>query len=123
MPLVRSWWLGKKKGKEVVAPARRQSWTELVALISNRVGAEAEPNERGQGRKGATAGFVAPRSHPDQVHAQIGCEGEATEPALAIVAADNRKRLYSQASDEDTAAANCRRCMKPKTIRCGGRHV
>lgn len=100
MPLVRSWWLGKKKGKEayviprVVADAEHPSGKRVEFEIGHDAGGAPREDDDGTvGRRGAVC-IACGASVPLSV---IRSEGGATglgERQMAIVAKGNRRRMY-----------------------------
>ncbi len=115
MPLVRSWWLSKKKGRECYVvpkmvgdpshPSGRRVQYEIGRALANRPTAS---NEGTVGRSGATCvscGAAVPLSH-------IRAEGKANrmgEQLIAIVADARRQRVFLPATEAHAAAANVSR--------------
>ena len=116
MPLVRSWWLGKKKGKEAyvvprvvddetVATGRRVKFT----IGHEAVGAPAGDHDGTMsGRSGAVCvacGSAAPMDH-------IKAEGAAHRlgaALMAVVAEGSRQRIYLSPTAEHAKAASVAR--------------
>ena len=101
MPLVRSFWLGKKKGKErYVEPI-----PEGKRIRFEIRGPHGTPREGTVGRNGAVCllcGTPVPLAY-------IRAEGKAGRMAaqlMAIAAEGNRQRVYLPPNDEHEAAAN-----------------
>src|SRR5205807_2092680 len=111
MPLVRSWWLGKKKGKEawvrpiIVADAAEPSNKRVRFEIAHgAAGAPGAADDGTIGRNGATCiacgsavelGYVRATSRDVGLGAQL----------MAVVAEGNRQRLYLAPDDEQRNAA------------------
>jgi putative DNA methylase len=112
MPLVRSWWLGKKKGKEAyVVPT-------VVADASAATGRRVEftiGHDRGRGPTVATDGTVG-RQGAICVACQSAAELKYVREEsrakrmgcrmLAVVAEGNRRRIYHAPDAEQVAAAS-----------------
>jgi putative DNA methylase len=111
MPLVRSWWLGKKKGKEayviprVVADVEHPSGKRVEFEIGHdTAGAPGRDDSGTVGRRGAVCvacGSAVPLSH-------IRSEGRATglgQKQMAIVAEGTRRRVYLQPTHAHADAA------------------
>ena len=115
MPLVRSWWLGKKKGKEayvvpsVVADAGAAGGRRVEFTIGHAVSGPPSANGEGTvGRVGATC--IGCRSAVELKY--IRAEGKAggmTAQLMAIVAEGHRRRVYLRPTAEHEAAADVRR--------------
>lgn len=114
MPLVRSWWLGKKKGKEaffvpsLVADPRTSSGPRVEFAIGHNL-AQAPTTDQdgtssgGNGRRIACDG-VAPAAY---VRAE-GKPGRIGAQLMAVVAEGNRRRIYvaPDAAHERSAAVD-----------------
>lgn len=104
-PLVRSWWLSKRKGKE--------AWVKAT-VIDGRVTYEVQHNADGPKgddewtiKHGKGAKVVGDNSPFDyQYIREAGCKGEIGRQLMAIVAEGNPGRLYVSPNDEQNAAAN-----------------
>jgi putative DNA methylase len=104
MPLVRSFWLGKKKGKE--------AWVDPVAEPENKRvrfeighGPEGPPVDGTVGRNGATC-LVCDEPVPLKY---IRAEGQAKRMSaqlMAIVAEGHRQRIYLPPNEEHERAAD-----------------
>lgn len=101
MPLVRSWWLGKKKGKEayvvpeVVADPTHPSGKRVKFTIGHdKSNAPTKENDGTvSGRTGA--GCVACQSHATVTYLRNEwSEGRGSQTLLATVAEGNRRRVY-----------------------------
>jgi putative DNA methylase len=103
MPLVRSWWLGKKKGKEAyVVPEVVNG--EVRFTISQD--ADRGPTSASDGTVGRTgAGCIACGAAVDLKYIRAeGRAGRLSSQLMAVVTEGPRKRLYV-APDEDQIAA------------------
>jgi putative DNA methylase len=103
MPLVRSFWLGKKKGKE--------AWVNPIAdPVNKRVsfeighGPQGPPVEGTVGRTGATC-LVCTSPVPLEHIRSEGRAGRLRAQLMAIVAEGNRQRTYLQPNDDHEGAA------------------
>ncbi|MCV7527923.1 DUF1156 domain-containing protein [Micrococcus luteus] len=101
MPLVRSWWLGKKKGKEayvvpeVVEDPESSSGRSVRFTIGHGHdgGPSGAANGTMRGRSGAeciACGTLAPMSHIKKE----GITGRLGAQLMSVVAAGNRHRIY-----------------------------
>lgn len=110
MPLVRSWWLGKKKGKEayVVPSVTTDSAGHLklnyfVATDPQHAPASAEDGTAG--REGVRC--IACKAGSTLAYVRAEAQGGRMDSALlAVVAEGDRKRFYVGPSDEHIAAAD-----------------
>lgn len=112
VPLVRSWWLSKKKGKE--------AWID-AKVVDGKVHYEVRHNANGPtGDKDGTI------KHGRGCHAvgdntaftydyvrQQGCAGEMGSHLIAIVAEDKRGRLYVSPTEEQIETAKVDRPAEP----------
>jgi putative DNA methylase len=117
MPLVRSWWLGKKKGKEAY----------IVPLIVGdrveyRIGHDPRQAPRASddgsvGRTGATCVACGSAVPLEYVRAQ-GRAGKMSAQMMAVVAEGDRSRVYLPADEEQKRAAGVERpdALPPGTI-------
>lgn len=111
MPLVRSWWLGKKKGKEtyvvpsIVGDPNHPSGQRVKFDVGR--GAAGAPTPESDGtvtRTGATC--LACRTAVPLKHVRAeGVAGRMGVRMMAIVAEGNRSRLYLPPDDAHIAAA------------------
>jgi putative DNA methylase len=112
MPLVRSWWLGKKKGKEayvipaVVTDPEASSGRRVVFSIGHDP-ADA-PNASTDGTVGKTGGTCVACGTAVELR-YIRVEGKArrmSRQLMAVVAEGQRRRVYLPASPEQGVAAD-----------------
>lgn len=108
LPLVRSWWLGKKKGKEAyVVPS------VVNGKVHYAIGHEPKPGPTKEddgtvSRTGATC--VACQAAVDRDHIKAeGCAGRMGAQLIATVALGNRTRIYLPPTPEHEAAAEVSR--------------
>lgn len=111
MPLVRSWWLGKKKGKEayviphVVADSSHPSGQRIEFRIGH--GSEGAPKAGADGtisRIGASC--LACRTAVPLNHIrEEGKAGRMGRQLMAVAAEGQRRRIYLPPNDEHVAAA------------------
>lgn len=112
MPLVRSWWLGKKRGKEayviptVINDTTAPSGRSITFAIGRDPAHAPTPASDGTvGRTGATCtacGTAVPLAY-------VRAEGRAKRMGaqlMAVVAEGNRQRVYLEPSPEHIAAAD-----------------
>ena len=111
MPLVRTWWLGKKKGREtfivpsVVGDPAHPSGLRVKFDISNdKVGAPKGDDDGTVGRTGATCISCQAAVDLKYVRAE-GREGRIGQQLMAVVAEGNRRRNYLSPTEEHVAAA------------------
>lgn len=109
MPLVRSFWLGKKKGKEtwvhpIPDPANKRVRFEIG---HGKTGPPVDGTKTGRGANFKC--LVCGESAPDKyVHAEID-EGHGGAQLMATVAEGNRQRIYLAPEPSHIAAANVER--------------
>ncbi len=112
MPLVRSWWLGKKKGKEayvvptVVADAAHPSGQRVKFEIGHdEVGAPTAATDGTVGRLGGRC--IACESAVSLNYIRSEGRAHRMRPVLmAVVAEGNRQRIYLPPTDEHAGMAN-----------------
>lgn len=109
MPLVRSWWLGKKKGKEayVVPKVASDSSHPSGQRIRFEIGHEiAGPTIGGtmSGRQGAVCLACNAVVSKDHIKAE-GMSDRMGAALMAVVAEGNRRRIYLPPTSEHEAAA------------------
>ena len=115
MPLVRSWWLGKKKGKEayvvptVVADEAAPAGRRVEFTIGHRAaGAPTGDDDGTVGRTGAIC--VACGSAVDLAYVRAeGRAGHIGARLVAVVVEGARQRVYLPPDDEHTEAADVAR--------------
>ena len=111
MPLVRSWWLGKKKGKEawiqpVIVPDREHPSGKRVEFEIGH-GATGGPSAAEDGTV-ATAGAICVACGSAVALNHVRSEGRAGRlgaQLTAVVAEGNRRRIYLPPDDEHRRAA------------------
>ena len=112
MPLARSWWLSKKKGKEafivptIVGDPSHASGLRVCFDVSNEV--SKAPDAASDGTVGRTGGRCVACEAAVPLN-YIRSEGRAHRigaSMMAIVAEGNRQRLYLSATDDQIAAAS-----------------
>lgn len=112
MPLVRSWWLGKKKGREsyvvpsiVGDPSHPSGLRVKFEVEHDRAGAPTADTDGTVGRTGAmcvNCGSAVSLNHIREQGRQVGLG----EKLMAVVAEGQRQRLYLSPSDENVKAAD-----------------
>jgi len=112
LPLVRSWWLGKKKGKEayvlpsVVADANHPSRRRIEFAIGHDLqGAPTASTDGTVTRTGAVCLACQGAVPLTYVRAE-GKAGRLGQTLMAVVAEGNRQRIYLSPTDEHRAAAD-----------------
>lgn len=112
MPLVRSWWLGKKKGKEafvvptVVADSEHPSGRRIDFEISHDLAKAPEQRRDGTiGRQGATCAACDSTVPLNYIRAQ-GKENGLGSKLMATVAKGDRHRIYLAPSNSQARAAD-----------------
>jgi len=112
MPLVRSWWLGKRKGKEawvrpiIVADLRHPSGKRVEFEIGH--GAAAPSIQPTKSRQGATCVACGTAVSQDEIKAQ-GQSGGLGSALMAVVGEGSRRRIYLPPSAEHIEAARVKR--------------
>ena len=111
LPLVRSWWLGKKKGKEawirplIVADPGHSSGKRVDFEIGHgRVGAPSADDDGTVGRNGATCISCGSAATLDYVRATSRDVGLGAQ-LMAVVAEGVRRRLYLPPDDQHRRGA------------------
>lgn len=112
MPLVRSWWLGKKKGKEAyVVPSVVDGRVEF-SIGHDPASAPTKDSDGTVGRRGAHC--VACESHVELKTIRLeGQAGRMSSVLMAVVAQGQRSRIYLPPSTPHEHAANVPR---PKNV-------
>ncbi|CAG7614883.1 DUF1156 domain-containing protein [Leucobacter soli] len=104
MPLVRSWWLGKKKGKEAyVVPSVVDGRVEY-SIGHDRVSAPANGNDGTVGRQGATCISCQTAVKLEYVREQSRIAGLGAQ-LMAVVAEGKRSRIYLSPTETQESAA------------------
>ncbi len=111
MPLVRSWWLGKKKGKEawvrpiIATDARHPSGKRVEFEIGHGgAGASGAAINGTVGRNGATCIACGAAVTLDQIRAEGRADGLGVQ-LMAVVAEGNRQRVYLPPDAAQVSAA------------------
>jgi putative DNA methylase len=119
MPLVRSWWLGKKKGKEawvwpiIVADRGHPSGKRVEFEIGHGVVSAPTAAQDGTiGRTGATCIACGSAVALDHVRLE-GRAGRLGSRLMVVVAEGNRQRVYLPATADQVAAAEVSRVLDP----------
>lgn len=113
MPLVKSWWLGKKKGKEayivptVVADPTHPSGLRVKFEIGHDPALAPSKEEDGtvSGRTGAVCVACGTSVSAEEVHRQIDRPNGHRYVLMAVVAEGVRRRIYIASNPEQEAAA------------------
>ena len=115
MPLVRSFQLSKKKGKEAwVEPIIDRSQNPPVTIFEVKTG-KGKPIEGTTSRKGAVCLACATPTNLDYVRNE-GQEGRMDAQLMAIVAEGDRGRIYLSPNDEhEKIAVSAQPEWKPET--------
>lgn len=104
MPLVRSWWLGKKKGKETYVVPRVEDGKVHFSIGHGLAGAPKDEDDGTVDRSGARCigcGAAVPFSY---IRAE-GRAGRMGAQLMATVAEGNRTRIYLEPTEEHERAA------------------
>jgi len=112
MPLVRSWWLGKKKGKEayivprIVPDADAPSGRRVAFEIGHDLHAAPRKENDGtvSGRTGAVCVACSTAVAIDYIKAE-GVAGRVGAALMAVVAEGNRQRTYLAPTSEQVLAS------------------
>ena len=109
MPLVRSWWLGKKKGKEAyIVPAVGRDSDNNIRVefsIGHEIASAPKPSQDGTvGRNGASC-VACGTSVPLSYIRDQGRNGNIGAQMIAVVAEGNRRRHYLPPTSEQVLAA------------------
>ncbi|MXP24331.1 DUF1156 domain-containing protein [Gordonia sp. HNM0687] len=112
MPLVRSWWLGKKKGKEayvvptVVPDASHPSGQHVAFEIAHDTSTAPTKDTDGTvGRNGAHCVACATAVDLKYVRSE-GRAGRLRKQLMAVVAEGSRQRLYQRPTEDQALAGN-----------------
>jgi putative DNA methylase len=108
MPLVRSWWLGKKKGKEAYVIPRVVEDAEHPSGKRVEFGIGDDPQgptlAASKNRQGATCVACGSQASQDHIKHE-GITGNMGVALLAVVAEGGRRRVYLPATEEHVAAS------------------
>ncbi|WP_343233219.1 DUF1156 domain-containing protein [Miltoncostaea oceani] len=109
MPLVRSWWLGKKKGKEawirpVVVPDSKHPSRKRVEFEIEHAATGPEVDGTMDGRRGGVCVACGSVANVDYVRSEA-LAGRMGQHLLAVVAEGKRRRLYVAPTLEQHDAA------------------
>jgi putative DNA methylase len=111
MPLVRNWWLGKKKGKEayiipsIVEDASKRSRRRIAFEIVSNGGTPPQRVYEGTvGRTGATC-LSCESSVPLAYIREEGRAKRITSQLMAVAAEGRRRRIYLSPSDDHVSVA------------------
>lgn len=115
MPLVKSWWLGKKQGKEAYvipkvvpdATCAGQSRVEFE-IGHDKAAAPSSENDGTVGRKGAVCTACNAAVSLDYIRSE-GSNGRMGQLLMAVVAEGNRRRVYLSPSAAQVQAADVTR--------------
>lgn len=108
MPLVRSWWLGKKKGKEAYVVPSVQGGKVHFAIGHDPRRAPTPELDGTVSRTGATC--IGCGAAVDREHIKVeGRAGRMSAQLMATVAEGSRTRIYLEPSPEHESAAAVRR--------------
>ncbi len=106
MPLVRSWWLGKKKGKEAyVVPSVVNGQVRFTIGHDPARAPTSDEDGTMSGRRGATCIGCSTAVPTDYIKAE-GLAGRMGAQLMATVAEGNRRRIYLLPTPEHEAAAD-----------------
>lgn len=117
MPLVRSWWLSSKKGKEVfVTPSIHEAnggrHVKYTVTSAPRDPNEADGTVNRNGALCVACGTAVPLSHVRQE----GRDGRISQVLMAVVAEGERRRIYLSPNADHVLAADVER---PVTVPIG----
>lgn len=109
MPLVSSWWLGKKKGKEawiqpIIVADSRHACGKRVEFVINHGAAGPSIDSTMSGRQGAACVACGAVVSKDHIKAE-GIAGRMGATLMAVVAEGHRQRIYLAATPEHKNAA------------------
>ncbi|MEZ0383996.1 DUF1156 domain-containing protein [Mycobacterium sp. pW045] len=105
MPLVRSWWLGKKKGKEAYVVPSVVDGNVHFDIGNDIKGAPTKDNDGTVNRTGAICIGCAAAVDRNHIKAE-GQAGRMGSQLMATVAEGNRTRIYLAPTPEHEAAAD-----------------
>ncbi|MCU1509502.1 MAG: hypothetical protein JWQ12_1767 [Glaciihabitans sp.] len=116
MPLVRSWWLGKKKGKQAYVVPSVENGKVVFTVGHDPKSAPTTSEDGTVGRSGATCVSCGTAVDLAYIRAQ-GRAGELRAQLMAIVAGGDRSRVYLNPDQIHIAAAEMPR---PSELPPGG---
>ncbi|UBH05864.1 hypothetical protein K8P10_001375 [Leucobacter sp. Psy1] len=109
MPLVTSWWISKKKGREVfVVPTVREGGVEYSIGTDSRLGPPKADDGTVSGRRGAKCISCGAHAGIDYIREQGELQAMGAD-LMAVVAGGNRRRLYLPPTAAHQEAANVSR--------------
>nr|WP_212763263.1 DUF1156 domain-containing protein [Gordonia araii] len=108
MPLVRSWWLGKKKGKESYVVPVVEGKTVRFEIGHDPANAPTAETDGTVGRNGATCVRCGSAVELKYIRGE-GQAGRMGSQLMATVAEGDRRRVYLEPSPEHAAAADVAR--------------
>lgn len=112
MPLVRSWWLGKKKGKEAYVVPEVIDGTVNFSIGHDPKNAPTKDNDGTVGRNGAVCVNCGAAVELKYVRAEAKRDGLGSQ-LMAVVAEGKRSRIYVEPSSVHTDAA---RAAMPRNL-------
>lgn len=104
MPLVRSWWLGKKKGKEAYVVPRVVDGKVEYSIGHDKSTAPTKDTDGTVGRQGAVC-IACNAAVPLKYIRLEGQQKQLGQELIAVVAEGKRTRIYLGATEEHRAAA------------------
>lgn len=106
MPLVRSWWLGKKKGKEAyVVPTVTEGTVHFAIGHNPKTGPTPDTDGTVSGRTGATCIGCGAHMSAEEVHTQLDVPSPPRPVLIATVCAGRRTRIYLAPDQEQVDTA------------------
>lgn len=108
LPLVRSWWLGKKKGKEAYIVASVADGIVSFGVRNDPSGAPTPDNDGTMHRTGATCINCGSAVNLDYIRTE-GRSSRIGQQLMAIVAEGKRSRVYLDPTAEHADAASLNR--------------
>lgn len=104
MPLVRSWWLSKKKGQEAYVVPRVVNRKIYFSIGHDQLNGPTAETDGTVGRRGATC--IACATHVDLKYVRLeGQSGRLNSQLMTVVAAGPHGRVYVAPPEEHTAIA------------------
>ena len=108
MPLVRSWWLGKKKGKEAYVVPHVQDGVVRFTIGHDKAEAPTKETDGTINRRGAVCLSCGTGIERDHIKAE-GLAGRMGAKLMATVAEGKRTRIYLDPTEAHERAANVER--------------